>query len=264
MPWDTENDSEQAFREPSLTVPVNGAPWQIMDCPDEGIPAPPTCELVRFLGAAEEDQELSAVTVELVGGESCGLADEDLAGSIQHHKYIRRFTPQVPLLTGETYHARCDGHILYSFAVRNDPAPASAPRLADPTVHPVDGDSCCGYGDGLELRVAEPEAAFIEEGGYIELAYSNGQRFAVNHRKRGDYFLVPPTDDTIALTPVGADGTRGDTIEVTDTNSDQACNAAVRPTPLRLWLLAPLVWICVHRRRRASSRPCGERGLAQQ
>ncbi len=89
-----------------------------------------------------------------------------------------------------------------------------------------------------------------------EVVYAGGWRYAVTRPLNGEFFVLPPTRDPFTLTPVAADGTRGETMETGEVDGDLVylpCNAAVRPTPFAPWLLAPFVWMCVHGRRRRAA-----------
>jgi hypothetical protein len=205
----------------------------------------PTCELVRYI---DDEEVRSGVTVELAGEEACAQDGAD--------SYIRRFVPDEPLVAGAQYTVACaDGEGSFAAQVRDDEVPAAPPTaISDVDVHYTrDDEGCCGGGDYVELRIGDTEAAYLGEGGYIELAYADGRRYAISRPRGGaEFYTLPPTHDEFTLTPVAADGTRGDTVATGEVDGDLVylpCNAAMRPTPFAPWLLAPFVWICVHGRR---------------
>jgi hypothetical protein len=254
LPWDHEVGSvllgdtfQDGYTEP-VAVPLDAAPWRALHCYEAEVPPLSACEVVH--GDDAEGPAIAA-TVEVIGDEACALA-----GS--YHKYLVRVVPAAPLSPGAPYFVRCaDDRFLGGFTVRDDGTPAAPPSaLAVVDVHYTRGDDggCCGRsGDVLELRIADTEAAYLREGGYIEVVYADGQHLAVVQPQNGEFYELPPTRDPITLTPVAADGVRGEVVVLADFAADRvylACDVDQGRAPLALWLLAPLVWISAHGRRR--------------
>lgn len=239
-----EDDEDEA------DVPVDAVLWQTPDCPYGHPPRVPACELVRYV---DDEKVTSGFTVELVGDEACARGSGEVDG---HDSYLRRFVPDEPLIAGAEYSVICaDGEGGFTFTVRGDEEPAAPPEaLTDVDVHYTrDDEGCCGGGDFVELRIGDLDAAYLGEGGYIEIVYAGGWRYGLTRPRNGEFFVLPPTRDPFTLTPVAADGTRGETARTGEVDGDLVylpCNAAVRPTPFAPWLLAPFVWMCVHGRRR--------------
>lgn len=247
-PW------EQSYASPlvndSVAVPVDAHPWQFHSCYDGSFSAPSDCQLVGT-------DDTVAVEVELAGTEGCELDYIDLLDATSQ-QYIRRLVPAAPLTPGERYRLECPDESSYGeVVVRDDTAPsAPPPAIAVADAHySRDNNGCCGSGDSLELRIDGLDDPAFDEGGIIEVTYPNGQIFAFAGLGDSDIIEVPPTEGTILLTPVAADGSRGETVELDagEVTGDLVyipCTVAARTPPAPLWLMAPFAWIIAHGRRR--------------
>lgn len=258
--WDTGGWYYGSYGDASEwpTVPADAVLWMTESCPfSEGPPEPGVCKLVRVGEAGQVEEEL-AMTVEDVGDEACELPREELVGdSREHDSFLRLFVPEEPLVVGEDYRVECDGRHVVAVRVH---AGAAAPvqELPAAKLHYTRGDDgCCAIGDYVEMRLESGEAKYLDDGGYIELVYSTGQVFAATRPQNDEAYMLPPTHDSIVMTPVRADGTRGESVETGDISGDLVylpCKVVTRPSPLGLWLLAPLVWMGAHARRRRGGR----------
>lgn len=218
-------------------IPVDGVPWISRPCCDDAI-EPGACVLVHGSDAV-------AVTVEEVGEEPCAGAS------------VQRFAPQGPLMPDTRYQLVCDGVDLErSVRTRASTAPAAPP--AGVTVTEVryrrGDDAFCGRGDFIELHVGEVDPTSFKEGGYLEVAYASGEVFPWTEAAHGTAEL-PATRDAIEVTAVAADGARGETIriEADEIEVDAVylrCDVGGGNSARALWVLAPMAWLQVRRRRR--------------
>lgn len=242
-----------------LQVPIDAQPWRVVDCLDSELIA---CTLALApLGVDEPETQLDAgfpVAVERDGVAACALDELDES----HSSYVRRFIPSEPLEPDSIYRLACTGNNYMYLTTRADSKPSAppvAPVITDAHLTRGDDDGCCGGGgDIVELRLADMSPPYIEEGGYLEVAYANGYRRALG-RTDEDHHALLPTDDDLVLTPVAADGTRGSPVElsVDDIDSDLVyipCNVAGRSASGGVWLLGAFMWIFAagRRQRRAS------------
>ncbi|HEY0135715.1 MAG TPA: hypothetical protein VGB85_16640 [Nannocystis sp.] len=229
-------------------LPIDGQPWQFVDCSSEGV-AIGACEFVDAEGLR------TPVEVEDVGVELCelryGAGVRETASS-----FIRRFVPPAPLVPG-AYTLECEGRGSGSFEIRETDTPAAPPTpLVFTDTHLTRGDDggCCGgFGDVVELRVAD-DLPYLHEGGYVEVKYPNGQHLALTRAEDGQ-FVLPWDQVVIELTPVSASGARGETVvlDLAEVDGDLAyvpCDVAGRRPSAALWLLAPLAWLYTQGRRR--------------
>ncbi len=247
------NDWASPLASEGREVSVDAVPWLVESCPYEGTPQLFDCTLVR-------EGETIAVTSEIIGGEACGLSrDEAVADGTS---FMRRFVPATLLTPGASYELDCGGNensFYRTLRVRGDETPAASPELAGVDArYSRDDNGCCGHGDDIEVRVADSDAAFLREGGYLEVAYPNGQVFAYVEPEE-DRFVIPATRGLVTITPISASGARGEAAEVDGGEIDgdlvySACSVMARGAPAALYLVLPLLWICGHgaRRRRSS------------
>lgn len=249
--WDHSYSSP--LRSETVTIPVDGQPWEYHYCNTDYFSPPSECELVGDSGTVPVD-------VEHVGASACNIDYLDLIDNTGQ-QYIVRYVPAAPLTPGEKYVLECKDGPRGELRVRNDATPsAPPPALAVADAHySRDDDGCCGSGDTLQLQIDGLDDPAMREGGVVEAVYPNGQTFALAGLSEGRVEL-PPIDGTITLTPVAANGVRGETIEFAagDVDGDLVyipCKIAARTAPASLWMLAPFAWMFAHgrqRRRRAS------------
>lgn len=191
-----------------------------------------------------------AVDIELVGAEACGSEDDfDTDAHLVVH-----YVPSQPLASDTTYMLGCTSNGPFAVSVEIGSEPAAAPgSLADAQVQGFRGDNaCCGYDDFIELTL-DTEAAYLQEGGYVEARYADGKVLALGLQDDPGVLLMPDTREPIELTPVAADGTRGETRRFEEVPRELVyipCTVTERPPPLALWMVAPLLWIGAHGRRR--------------
>lgn len=191
-----------------------------------------------------------AVDVELVGEATC--PSEDDFDSDAH--VIIHYIPSEPLASDTIYMFECESGGPFGVQVAIGGEPAAAPgSLADAQAEGErSSEGCCTYGDYIELTV-DAEAAYLREGGYIEAVYADGKVLALGVQDGGGVLRLPDTREPLALTPVAADGTRGPTRRFEEVPRELVyipCTVTERPPPLALWLVAPLLWIGAHGRRR--------------
>lgn len=249
-PWSAYWDFE--------AVPVDVTPWMHVRCS----PGPPeeefgACTLVSG------DHEVS-ITLETRGTENCDLSSDDWTYRYER-EYLAVFVPDAALLPGRSYTLDCEAYGAdLTLDTRASDAPASPPVEVDVTsalLAQGDDAGCCGgRGDVLELEVAEFAALpYLQEGGLIEATYPDGQVFWLVDRGRyfsgGADIILPPTDGPVELTPVAADGQRGPTTRLGpgDIRTQAVyipCEISSGSPSLALWLLAPMLWIAAHGRRR--------------
>jgi hypothetical protein len=224
--------------------PVDVVWWEQRSCAF-GIERPNGCTLTSF-------GTTIAVDVELVGEAACTPDSEDHSGF--YPEVIIHYIPSEPLAPDTIYTLECESDGPSDVAVVIGAETASPPgSLADAGVQGIrSGDGCCSYGDYIELTL-DTEAAYLREGGYIEARYSNGQVLALTLQDDPGVVLMPDTREPLELTPVAADGTRGQTRRFEEVPRELVyvpCTVTERPPPLALWMVAPLLWIGAHGRRR--------------
>lgn len=223
----------------SEELPVNARPWLF-----------PSCR-TNLRGCTLESGGVSKA-VDIVPIRECVSGD---AG------YIVELAPKEPLMPDRAYEIVCEGldpSAELRFTTRGDAEPAAPPdeiAVADVWIE-AGSDACCGSGDRLGLHLEGLDADFIAEGGRVDVAYPDGEVFPVRMNYFDDVDRLPVTEGPIELTPVAADGTRGATIRVesSEIGESGAC-AVVRRHSLAPWLLAPLLWIGIRRRRRSRAAP---------
>lgn len=225
-------------------VPVDAWPWEYADC---GFELSDECVL-------RSGEQVVAVTVETTGRDGC----ETSAGGSLDGLYVglvRQFVPDEPLAPGLTYTLECGDAYPEKYVMTRTSTAASAPpgTLAIVGAEFRQGDpGCCGGGDYLEVQFAGMEEAYLEEGGYIEVVYPEGEVGVIG----GDGVVeFPEIEGVFRFTPVAADGERGETIELdTDEAGKEAvfvpCSVDPRGGSRGLWLVAPLIWVGVQARRR--------------
>lgn len=249
-PWASTYDSPLVGE---ILVPVDARPWLTVGCPYEGAPDKLECSLVS-------ESETIVLTDESIGAGACSLGRDDTV--TDYPDYLHRFTPASPLTPGATYKFDCGDNVYLDaqqLRVRGDEEPAAAAEVVvTDAYYSRDDNGCCGYGDNIEVQIEDPDAQFLQEGGYLEVEYPNGQVFAYVRPEDGR-FVMPATRDVFTITPVSASGERGKVVEIDggEIHGDlvySACNVMARGTPAALYLLLPFVWIVGHgvRRRRGS------------
>jgi hypothetical protein len=221
--------------------PVDVVWWEQRSCAF-GLELPSGCRLTA-------SGEMIPVDIEVVGEAACSL-EEDIG---DHANVIVHYVPGEPLTPGATYTLDCEsGGPWVDVAIGSEPAAAPG-SLADAQAQGVrSDDGCCSYGDYIELTV-DTGAAYLKEGGYIEVVYANGQVLALGVQDDDGVLRLPDTREALELTPVAADGTRGETRRFEEVPRElvyMPCTVTERPPPLALWMVAPLLWIGAHGRRR--------------
>lgn len=252
--------------EGKIEIPVDAAPWLVRPC---GLREAPTdCALVV-------DGVAIPVTAQSVG--ACELPLEDELAFQAWPRAIQTLTPAQPLPPGATavldcddpeadaydygYMAYFDGDDLYpqpplTLQIRTSSDPAAPPgELTDLELRytRADPNVACTQGDYLEVRI-DFAAQFLREGGYVEVAYPNGQVFEFSRPSEGGAAFMPASRGRVKFTPVAIDGERGETV-VVDTAEIEGDlvyvpSCALEPSPGAPGLLAPMVWLALARRRR--------------
>jgi hypothetical protein len=175
---------------------------------------------------------------------------------------LLHFVPEEPLLPGRTYALECaTGWVEPSrVTTRADTAPSSPPEevVVTSAVHVQQDETCCGW-EYVRLELADEEPAFLREGGRIEVRGDGGTTELVIRAPARDVDIgVEPGFERLELTPFAANGARGPTTTLTwDAVRRQPvylpCAVTSGSPSLALWLLAPLLWIRAHGRRRRRS-----------
>jgi hypothetical protein len=172
---------------------------------------------------------------------------------------IFRFVPEELLLPGRTYTLECAMGWFEPSRVttRADTAPSSPPEVVAvaSAVHLQDDETCCAW-EYVQLELAAEEPAFLREGGLIEVRRDDEWiELVIGAPEPHADIGVEPGFERLDLTPVAANGARGPTTTLTwDEVRRQpvylACASTSGAPSLALWLLAPLLWIRAHGRRR--------------
>lgn len=257
-------------REDTLEIPVDAAPWLLRPC-DRQV-APSDCALVV-------DGERIPVVASVVGADACPDPDDDDYEYMQATPtVIQTLQPAHWLPPGAFAILDCEGDdneytpeyygfISYYYDdpdrqpalhVRGAPNPAAAPiPLADLALHYTRGEpeNCGPSGNYLALRL-DFDAAYLREGGYVEVLYPDGQAIAVRQANENDVAWIPASYGPLSLTPVAIDGQRGETVVVDEDDMTEDLvyipGCAVDPAGNKPGLLA-LAWLLVARRRRRSA-----------
>jgi hypothetical protein len=260
-PWEDEWSMPSSLRSPYTEFPIDAQFWELRGCAYDFV-LPSGCRL-------ERGDDVIPVAVEVDGAEHCNV-EPSYVGGDNFPDALVRYVPERPLIPNRTYVLACDGNgpapndeqgehtVVRS---RLDPAPAAAPgSLDDIGLEFKRGDDgCCDAITYLDLRL-DHEQPWLLEGGYVEVLYDDGQVFAVREPDPWSGTIeMPPTKGGLEFTPVAADGTRGETrrFDRGDYHREliySPCAVIGDPSPLALWLSAPLLWIGTlgRRRRRAA------------
>src|SRR5690606_4148554 len=139
------------------------------------------CSFAEFLAEAISDCALVADdhTVEVTHELDDAACDE-----YGNYLLLVRFVPAELLRPSRRYELQCSsGPAIFHLVVATEAGPGVA---APPTVviaadarHVQGDESCCGD-DQLELELADPEPAFLREGGMIEVAYDDGAVYGIS------------------------------------------------------------------------------------
>jgi hypothetical protein len=237
-PWERGSGSYEG----GGLFPVDVVWWELRSCAF-GIDRPGGCTLTA-------SDATIAVDIELDGAEACGSEDDfDTDANV-----VVRYVPSQPLAPDTTYVLDCESDGPFEVSVAIGSAPAAAPGSpADAQVQGIrSSEGCCSYGDFIELTL-DTEAAYLQEGGYVEARYADGKVLALGLQDDPGVLVLPDTREPLELTPVAADGTRGETRRFEEVPRELVyipCTGTERPPPLALWMVAPLLWIGAHGRRR--------------
>jgi hypothetical protein len=235
-------------------VPTDFRPWMTIDCFTLTDYPLGVCSL-------RADDHDVPVTLELDGDERC-----DTPG-LYGVEPIVTFVPAEPLRPGREYALTCENREeeaeYWTFTTREDEDPAAPPDeivIASAVHTQGDEDGCCGGGDLLELTFTDYQAAYLREGGRIDVLYPDGQAFPIIPSRLYEQVydldvVLPLAGGPIDLTPIAADGRRGPTTRFNPDNARRQavyvpCAVAPRGAPLAPWLLVPFAWMHAHRRRR--------------
>lgn len=229
-------------------IPITAVPWNPEFCLAK------LSEVCVFRSDSIEAQVISA-TVTTTGRSACNVSEESSFGRVS--RFIRRFAPVEPLTPGRHYLIDCGEYDKPGWVLaRSNAARAAPPGELEITARKIrQGDSECNLpGDYLDILLTGLEGPFLDEGGYVELIGPLGEAFAIT-RWRSSWFSLPLVDGSFRFTPVAADGTRGETVEVDSDGADKEavyidCTVAPRRGSLAFWVLAPLVWVGTQTRRR--------------
>lgn len=208
-------------------IPIDAAPWLLRPCE---YTTPDDCALI--VNGARIPVEFTEV-----GARSCELDDYHAAPNSTPH-VIQTLHPSQPLPPGATVTLDCgyygssydadyygsNGYSFYSqpdipltMLIRDGTNPAAPPvPLENLSIHytRADPEMCLPEGDYLAIRF-DFDVAFLRQGGYVEVAYANGQVFAIHSRHDwDDAAWLPAWRGPLTLTPVAIDGERGEPIEV--------------------------------------------------
>lgn len=210
-------------------------------------PEPCTLEAEGYSGIADAVRH----------GTNCRV-DEGDAGFGEFVEYV----PRDPLVAGQTYTLTCpsgvDSEGRNQFTVGDaTAAPPQPVALREARIERgTDGGCCPGDVDQLLLRLDGLDAPYLREGGWIELQYPTGEVIPISVLEDSPIRL-PPTAGPLEFTPVAANGARGETLRLEpDEIGDREavyipCAVGSRRFGPVMWLLVPLLWVSVRRRRRA-------------
>lgn len=225
-----------------IEVPIDALPWLQIHCQDR--PSLATeCRLVS------EGQQIE-VDFDLIGESACDLPNVE--------SMIVRFMPAQVLGPGRAYDLECTDFSPYvetlTLRTKEVDAPSSSPDALDlPQVHRIAAENgCCGWVEHLEVAT-DFDVPYLREGGYIEVAYPNGQILPLDPPREnfGARSWIPDSAGPLEFTPIAVDGTRGTTTRVEDQDiiedSDSACAVESGRSPSVLWLLTPIVYIGLRR-----------------
>ncbi|PCC72006.1 hypothetical protein SAMN02745121_08264 [Nannocystis exedens] len=259
--WESDWSMPGSLRDPTTEFPVDVEFWELRSCA-YSFEVPSGCRL-------ERGDDVIPVAVEVDGADHCDVEPSYVSDG-NYPDAIVRYVPERPMIPNRAYVLACDANgpqandeqgeytVVRS---RLDPAPAAAPgALDDIELEFKRGDDgCCATGSYLELRL-DHEQPWLREGGYVEVLYDDGQVFAVDGPNSWSGAIeMPPTEGGLDLTPVAADGTRGETLRLDRGDYDReliyipCAVSGGNASPLALWLLAPLLWIGAHGRRRRAA-----------
>lgn len=228
---DGDSEDDWTVSAPAEPVPVDARLWQFFSCYSEPLP----CSFTS---------ETHTVEVDRVQASECTREG--------HHGRIVELVPREPLWPDHTYVNGC-AYSEQSFTTRE--GSAAAPEPVQVTAIGLDrqSDFPCSSGDRLALVLADLDAAYLREGGRIEIAYPEGHVLPVTEKTLSFAAGFPETDGPITLTPVAVDGARGEAVRVAEIRYNQAvfvtC-AVGEPGPWHaLWVVGPLLWLAGRRRR---------------
>jgi hypothetical protein len=240
FPWwqggselESEDPYEWRASAPSDPVPVDARLWQLLTCDDE----PEPCSFVTPGHVVTVDRE--PVT---------GCTERRRFG------YFVELVPRDLLLAGRTYANHCVPG-LPTFTTREGPAAPPEPVAVAAVGLDRGLDAPCSRGERLDLVLDDIDAAYLREGGRIELGYPEGHVLPVTEKTYGYGEGFPASDGPITLTPVAADGTRGETVRFDKIRYNQAvlllCAVGEQGSWQALWSLVPIAWVFASRRRRS-------------
>ncbi|MDC0669621.1 hypothetical protein [Nannocystis radixulma] len=233
---ETEGDDggdDWTVSDPVEPVPVDARLWQFVSCHYELLP----CSYVSEAHTVEVDREPAS---------DC---------TRKGHGLLVELVPREPLLAGHTYANTCAWGEP-TFTTREGPAAPPEPVRVEAIGLDRGSDGPCSSGDRLDLVLADIDAAYLREGGRIELQYPEGHVLPVTPMTLGFADGFPATDGPVILRPVAVDGTRGEAVPIVDIRYNQAvlllC-AVGEPRPWQaLWMLGPVLWLFAAARRRRS------------
>ena len=226
---DGDPEDDWTVSAPAEPVPVDARLWQFFSCYYELEP----CSFTS---------EAHTVQVDRVQVSEC---------TREGRGRIVELVPREPLWAGHTYTNGC-AYSEQSFTTREGAAAAPEPVRVTEIGLDRGQDGPCSRGDRLDLVLAGLDAAYLREGGRIELTYPEGHVLPVTE-KTLSFDGFPETDGPITLTPVAVDGARGEAVRVEEIRYNQAvlvpC-AVGEPGPWHaLWVVGPLLWLARRRRR---------------
>ncbi|WAS92775.1 hypothetical protein [Nannocystis punicea] len=257
--WDSDYGSAMFFDD-AVEVPADVLPWMVMRCEDIEAAVPDDCALVA--GDVRID-----VTVELRGASACDSEERET------FDVVAEFVPAEPLAPGAVYELDCGEFAAYpddfqspgTLHVGDLPAfpPAvlgelqAREKIVDSQGCKPTGGATCAVPDSIALSI-DFSAQYFGQGGYVEAVYADGRLAVVSGPGFGQGAKIPPGPGPIALTPVAADGTRGETVVLDeadiapDSDESMACKVGSGGFAPALWLLGPLAWSFIRRRRAMS------------
>lgn len=227
-------------------IPVDAHPWfypSTSYCEERTPDAPYVCAL-------ESDGDTVPVTVEPGKQLEPGLIEEACAPPRSSIIDVVRLIPDRDLLPDTRYTLFCDEAPVVLYANFTTRA-STEPSLPPPALSPPSGfvrDVCfgCDATRLLHLRFEDEHLEFFEDGGVIEVDYSDGKTLLIPKVSRISEIVLPDIqsgDLTIAF--VAANGERGEphvlTLEDIEDNSGQApCAVSNDVGHGVLWLLLPI------------------------